>query len=80
MKNNFKSLRLFIKKNKKISNKFQKSETRPFLSQSPNRVGSGPRGPPTSPVSNESLKVKSFFNPKYPFRDMYTNNFNETNF
>jgi hypothetical protein len=27
----------------------QKSETRPFLSQSPNRVGSGPLGPPRSP-------------------------------
>ena len=27
----------------------QKSDTRPFLSQSPNRVGSGPLGPPRSP-------------------------------
>jgi len=29
----------------------QKSVTRPFLSQSPYRVGSGPRGPPISPVT-----------------------------
>ena len=28
----------------------QKSDTRPFLSQSPNRVGSGPLGPPRSPA------------------------------
>lgn len=31
--------------------RFQKSVTRPFLSQSPYRVGSGPRGPPISPVT-----------------------------
>ena len=29
----------------------QKSEHRPFRSQSPKRVGSGPRGPPISPVA-----------------------------
>jgi hypothetical protein len=32
---------------------------RPFFSQSPNRVGSGPVGPPSSPLGISSLNARS---------------------